>query len=93
MEEATANEESLEGSRSNTDAGGSPLPIIDEDVNPSEPSRGKSSDEWRKLLGGAREPLKITSASGTFAHRRAPITPARPPLSIRQGSKHQEGYS
>jgi E3 ubiquitin-protein ligase HUWE1 len=58
-EEAMSTEESPEGSGSNTDAAGSPPPAIDEDVNASAPSQGKSPDEWRKLLDEAREPLKV----------------------------------
>jgi E3 ubiquitin-protein ligase HUWE1 len=60
MEETMATEETPEGSRSNTDAGGSPPPpTIDNDANPSAPSQGRSSDEWRQVLDEAREPLKI----------------------------------
>ena len=59
MEEALSAEESPEGSASNSDAGGSPSPTIDEDVNPAAPSQGKSSDEWRTLLDEARDSLKI----------------------------------
>jgi len=58
MEEAMSSEGSPEGSVSNTDDG-SPSPTIDEGVNPTAPSQGKSSDEWRKLLDEAREPLKV----------------------------------
>ena len=66
--EAMTTEESPEGSVSNTDEGGSPLPpTIDEDINLPVPSHGKSGDEWRRLLDEAREPLKVNISKQSLA--------------------------